>query len=142
MGKDNNPFDDLESLRCPADDREGFRTGHGPPPRTRARKTHSTARVLVWPPRKPVTFTAIIDTWIDHLLTDPTAYVGIWKIAAVISRAAFKQQTLSPYLSNRGIGMSRFAKARALKRLQALGWIRVEQRPGQYPIVHIILKEE
>jgi hypothetical protein len=103
-----------------------------------AQPVRRRARAAVFPaPGHP--YSAFPECWVERLDGARRPSVAMYRVALAIARSATLQKTLSPKLANKHAGVKRGAKYRALKRLQGLGLIRLEQGPGCAPVVHILL---
>jgi hypothetical protein len=91
-------------------------------------------------PAKGDLYTPFLHCWQEWLCSLYKPTVGMYRVALAIQLAAYMQRTTSPRLSNNILGVDRQSKYRALKRLAKAGMVRVEQQPGQAPIVHLVMR--
>jgi hypothetical protein len=130
----DDPFD-IEKLRIdPADPRLV--------PATPGRRTSTFVgrgrRARAFPPKASI-YTAFLESWADRLEADRHSTAAMYRMALTIQRAATLQNTLTPKLANKHLGVHRSTKRRLMPRLVKLGLVQVmKEGKGRATVLRIL----
>jgi hypothetical protein len=123
----DDPFDDLDNLRLTPEDIAAIQARAAPTPRRRRQQP----------------FTKFPRSWENRMQT--VRHASSYRVALYLLYQTWKadEHLIRPIrLSNTALaelGVSRWAKWRALRELERVGLIRVEERPRKSPLIHILV---